>query len=305
MGMPFPHTGSPAGSFAPSVPLRLLLFLAWLPCLPLQGQTLYGGLQFGSANYQGELKDHYLTFRGTKPAFGAGLHYASNERLAFSAEFLKGRLEGHDRYNSFYYTRRRNLHFETDVLDLSLQARLNLNVSPGLPVIPYLSTGLAVFHVDPYTFDGQGARVYLYPLSTEGQGLSAYPDRPLDRRTRVSIPMTGGVELRLTRNLRADMELSIRRTFTDRIDDVSGTYPDGYLLLRERGPIAHALSYRADELPGEEPSFPAAGTPRGNPATNDWYYFMGLRLRHTILTREYRYDHIRQIIHPRGWPYRW
>jgi hypothetical protein len=49
-------------------------------------------------------------------------------------------------------------------------------------------------------------------------------------------------------------------------------------LLREKGPKALELAYRADELPGGRPIFPNHGDKRGTPTQMDWYYFLGITL---------------------------
>jgi hypothetical protein len=269
------------------------------------GQTLYGGLVFGGSNYQGELKDDLVTFRGTRPAFGAGITGDVTDRFSLSVEYMQGMLGGNDRYNTNYLARRRNLSFDTRFHEFSLQGRVDLMKNDNTAIVPYLFTGFAVFRVDPFAYDTTGVRHYLYPLTTEGQGLDAYPDKLRHTYLHVSIPMGGGLELRLTRKLKADLELSFRKTFTDHIDDVSGYYPDEFLLLQSRGPLAVQMSYRADELPGGEPFYPRSGTPRGNSRTLDWYYSFNIRIRYALFTAETMQVRGRQLIHGRNWPYRW
>lgn len=269
------------------------------------GQTLYGSLIVGGSNYQGELKDDIVTFRGTRPAFGAGVSYGITQRFSLSVEYMQGMLGGNDRYNTNYLARRRNLSFDTRFHELSLQGRAALFRDSEKAVMPYLFMGFAVFRVDPFTSDSNGNRVFLYPLTTEGQGLPAYPDKPGNAYYNVSVPMGGGLELRLTRKLKADLELSFRKTFTDNIDDVSGYYPDEFLLLQSRGPMAVQFSYRADELPAGDPFYPRAGTPRGNSGTLDWYYTFNLRFKYLLFDAGPPQGRSRQLIHGRNWPYKW
>ena len=281
--------------------------LSLLCCLCLglgnsMGQTLYMGATIGAGNYQGELKDGVVTTRGSRLAFGAGLQYTPNERVAVGTELTSAMLGGSDRYNTFYFARRRNLHFDTRIWEWSLSARVNLLVDRESIAIPYLTAGLALFKVDPFTTAPSGERVFLYPLSTEGQSLAG-SGTPPHRNSNLSIPFGGGLEMRLTRRLRLDIELASRKTFTDYIDDVGNAYPDGDLLLAERGPRALELSYRGDELPGGEPLFPEAGTPRGNPKTKDWYLFLLFRFRYPLFDRSYRYDRINHLFRSPSWPY--
>ena len=268
-----------------------------------EGQTLYAGAIGGASNYQGELKDGMLTLKGTRLAMGGGLLFAPDERFSVGAEFTTAMLGGSDRYNTFYFARRRNLHFDTRIHEWSFMARLNLKAGNEYTVIPYLTAGMAVFKVDPFTTDAMGQKVHLFPLSTEGQGLSEKGSPP-HRSRNLSIPVGGGLEVRLTRLLRLDIELATRKTFTDYIDDVSNAYPDGAALLAQRGPTAVELSYRGDELPGGDPTYPLEGTLRGNPKTKDWYYFLFLRLRYPIFSRTYRHERINHIFKGADWPYR-
>ena len=284
-----------------------LLFLSCFVCFPAgesHCQTLYADISVGGSNYQGELKDRHITTHGMRLAFGAGVTYASDDRFAVSLSYIRGMLGGSDSHNASYFTRRRNLHFDTELQELSITGRINLTVSRETAFVPYLMAGLAAFRVDPFTTDELGKRHPLFPLSTEGQGLPQYPDNPAHRYMNLSLPMGGGVEVRLTRGLRMDLELAFRKTFTDHIDDVSGSYPDENLLLSHGGFKAVELSYRADELPGGDPIYPVEGTGRGNPKTKDWYYFLKVVFRYPIFTRAYRYDRINYIIKGADWPYR-
>jgi hypothetical protein len=60
----------------------------------------------------------------------------------------------------------------------------------------------------------------------------------------------------------------MRKTSTDYIDDVSGTYYDVEATREERGDIAAQLSHRNIDGPAE------ANTQRGNPLNNDTYSFV-------------------------------
>ena len=283
--------------------LLMMLFASANPTMEAASQTLYLGVTGGGSDYRGELRDGTININGIRPAFGGGLLFVPMERFSVNAEFAMGTVGGSDRNNMYYFARRRNLHFDTRITEWSITGRVNLKVGNEAVAIPYLMSGLALFKVDPFTTGPEGQREYLYPLSTEGQGISGTGNPP-HRSTNFSIPIGGGIELRLTRQMRLDLELASRKTFTDYIDDVGNSYPDGYTLLSERGLAAFELSYRGDELPGGDPSFPLAGTLRGNPRTKDWYSFIVLRLRYPIFSRSYRYDRINSIFKGSDWPYR-
>jgi hypothetical protein len=72
-------------------------------------------------------------------------------------------------------------------------------------------------------------------------------------------------------------ESGFRKTFTDYIDDVSGTYAD-YTLLNSYNPISAQLAFRGGEVK-DGISYPAAGTQRGNSGNKDYYYFGLIKLQ--------------------------
>ena len=259
------------------------------------GQTLQLGVLAGGANYQGELQDKYINFEGISAAVGVSGFYSPHPRLNFSAEFIRGTLTGSDAVPGARNAAR-NLQFVTRLFELSLQARINLIVSDEALVIPYLTGGGSGFYINPFT-PGEGGRVYLFPLGTEGQSLREYPDRKMNRNFNAALLGGGGLELRLTEKLNLDLEVALRKTFTDYVDDVSTTYPDGKALLDARGPIAVRYAYRssAAEIP--------AGTQRGNPGTDDWYHVIAFRLRYTLSTNNMRPVYARTLFRKRGWPY--
>jgi opacity protein-like surface antigen len=247
-----------------------------------QSQSFYGTAFAGGANYQGELQELSFAFPSIRFTAGIGGQLRLNDHLWVNSELMWAHLGGNDadiRINSSNVAR--NLSFETELQELSL--RLRLNILPGIkqPFVPYVTAGAAVFRIDPYAFDGDGVKHFLYPLSTEGQGLPDYPDRKVPRRVNLSLPMGGGLEFKLSRTLRVDLEMLYRKTFTDHIDDVSSFYPDADLLLAARGAKAVEMSYRGREIPGGRSSFPS-GAQRGNPNRMDWYHTFNIRLKYAF-----------------------
>ena len=283
----------------PKRPLSIrILFLSLIILLSAgqsSAQTYQVGLLAGGANYQGELQENYINFDGISAAVGVSGFYSPHPRLNLSAEFIRGTLTGSDAVPGARNAAR-NLQFVTRLLELSLQARINLIISDEALVIPYLTGGGSGFYINPFT-PGEGGRVYLFPLGTEGQGLREYPDRKMNRNINAALLGGGGMELRLTEKLNLDLEVALRKTFTDYVDDVSTTYPDGKALLDARGPVAVRYSYRgnAAEIP--------AGTQRGNPGTDDWYHVIAFRLRYTLSTNNMRPVYARTLFRKRGWPY--
>ena len=155
---------------------------------------------------------------------------------------------------------------------------------------PYIFGGLAVFHFNPYTYDQQNNKVFLKPLSTEGQGLPGY-EKPYSL-TQLALPFGGGIKYNISDNFRIALEVGLRKLFTDYLDDVSTNYPDLNLLR----PRAAYLSYRGDELKPPVP-FPGEGAIRGNPKVKDNYYLLMIRVSYRLPFRTKSLNHHNQSYH--------
>jgi len=82
----------------------------------------------------------------------------------------------------------------------------------------------------------------------------------------------------LSHNKRIALELGIRKTNTDFLDDVRTTYVDANLLVQNKGSTSQRLAFWGDEL-NNSLSYPRDGAIRGNPNNKDWYLFTGLSYR--------------------------
>jgi hypothetical protein len=231
----------------------------------------------GTLNYQGDLKPNSFTLSHASPAFGAGLKKPLSKWLALTAGVMSGRIEAADKWNRDYL-KPRNLSFTTSLQEAFTALEINMPGVVSGKIVPYMYAGVAVFHFNPYTYDKNNVKTYLKPLSTEGQGLSQYPDRKPYRLTQFALPFGGGLRYVISDALRIGIEMSQRKTFTDYLDDVSADYVDANILLAAKGAKAVELSYREDEVPNGRPFFPAAGEQRGTPSEMDWYYYTGLRM---------------------------
>ncbi|MDB5196281.1 MAG: hypothetical protein JWP88_652 [Flaviaesturariibacter sp.] len=246
--------------------------------------SLYTSAQFsigifgGTSNYQGDLVGRAFVGRFTKAAIGPTISYAISERFSLRGGATWARISGDDRYNTKTYLQARNLNFESKLKELSLVGVYTFFNREDLRWSPYVFGGLALFHFNPYTHDSVGAIVNLKPLSTEGQGLTAYPDRKPYKLTQWAIPFGGGIKYALSDRFDIALEAGIRKTFTDYLDDVSKNYVDQADLLAERGQQAVDYAYRGDEVPGGNSNYPAKGAQRGASKGKDTYYFTGLHL---------------------------
>ncbi len=236
--------------------------------------TLFGGL----SNYQGDLQNKQYTLTGSKAAFGVGVQYDWNDHLSFRGGFAFGKVGADDKNSTDSYRKARNLNFESNITEGHLLVQYDFLDLSKKRVSPYVFGGIGVYHFNPFSFDTTGRKVYLQPLSTEGQGLSQYPNRKEYSLTQFTVPMGVGVHFRLTDNVMLAYEMGFRPALTDYLDDVSTTYVDQNALLAAKGPLAVEMSYRGGELKNGDPNYPPDGHKRGGAGAKDWYYFSGFSI---------------------------
>lgn len=235
--------------------------------------TVFGGF----SNYQGDLQDKRFTLNQSHPAFGAGVLYEISDKFSARANVTVGKLSGDDRQNPKNAVR--NLSFNSPVTDIHLGLEYYILNPYQYTLAPYVFAGISRFSFNPSTTDTNGRKVYLQPLSTEGQGF--YQNRKKYELSQFSIPFGGGVKLSLSDNIRVGLEVGLRKTNTDYLDDVSTTYVDEFTLFANRGAQAVELAFRGDELKTGL-SYPAGGAQRGSAKNKDWYYFSGVTVAFRI-----------------------
>jgi uncharacterized protein DUF6089 len=244
------------------------LFILFLTCLKNEISAQELGLQInaGLMNYGGDLQPKSYTFSEAKLTAGIGIRYEI-KRFALRAGINYGSVQGDDKLTR---NKNRNLNFKSAIAEGSLCLELNLfPVESDNKFNPYIFGGIGAYHYNPYTtYNSQ--KVFLRPLSTEGEGLSVYPQRKVYSLTEFENPFGIGVKYKLSSNLLIGVEFNSRLLYTDYLDDVSRKYPNQNDLFKERGQLAVDLSFRGNELDPTSP-FPSEKT-RGNPAHNDNYY---------------------------------
>jgi hypothetical protein len=235
-------------------------------------QKLHLNLFAGAMNYQGDLQDKNYTFNQAHLAGGLGLSYDLTDQFSLRGAALFGKVSADDKFGR---NRARNLNFTSRLYEAQLGLEYYIYPLADHALTPYAFASIAMYHFSPYTHDTSGNKVYLSPLSTEGEGfvdgIKNY------KRSQFSIPFGAGVKLSLSENINVGLEVGFRKLFTDYLDDVSGAFVDQSALLTNRGATAVELAYRGDELKTGG-VYPAAGTMRGSPEKKDWDYFTGLTL---------------------------
>lgn len=257
--------------------MKSLLFSLLLVPGFLKAQRWHINLTGGVSNYSGDLQASNYTFDQSFFAYGVGVQYDITRNFSVLSNINIFKVGASDQYNNPDLVFR-NLSFQNNITEWNLMAEYTFLDITQKKFSPFIFGGIAIFHNNPYAYDTLGEKVYLKPLSTEGEGLPQYPGQKPYNQTQFSIPVGAGIKFRVSESVVLAYEIGFRKTFTDYIDDVSTYYVDQAVLQNAKGPLAVEMAYRANELKGGNQTYPPSGTKRGNPKINDYYYYTGIRV---------------------------
>src|SRR5918993_228872 len=211
------------------------------------------------------IKDVNLPLTKISKGFYAAVY--PSEFIGFRAAINHGKLEGYDHMvedkgGAEYYRKKRNLQFQSSVLEAYIAAEIYPTVFmeqyDGLAgkLRPYGIVGFGAFKFNPkgeyIDASGRSTWVPLKPLHLEGQGMDEYPNRKEYKLVSTEIPMGFGAKYYIKDNMYIGMEVLHRKTFTDYVDDVSTDYIDGNLfdqyLSSADAQMAKQLFYRENRI---------------------------------------------------------
>ncbi|MCI5059305.1 MAG: hypothetical protein MRY83_24540 [Flavobacteriales bacterium] len=270
-------------------------------------KEIVGGV--GASNFLGELggKDQVGTdflqdfeFLATRYVVQGGFRYYIFRSLSAKGAVHYGRLYGNDNLTSEPFRRNRNLHFRSDIVELSVQGEYHiLEERTGTKYKIRGMKGGRSFIVGLYGFVGVGGyynnakgeyldgKWYsLQPLGTEGQGLEGRASKY--KRVGISFPMGLGLRYSINTQWKIGLEVGWRKTFDDYLDDVSGTYYFQDEIREANGDVA---AYFADPNLGEQllggPNLcqTCAGEPRGDANDFDSYMFATVNAYYKLYKR--------------------
>jgi hypothetical protein len=275
-----------------------------------RGKPIEVGLTLGGANYMGDLTP-LVAWNETKPMGGIICRFNYDDFITLRGNAVFGQISGDDKnYSDIAERYKRNLNFTSNVLEFSGTVEWNLlgfeETQRSNPGTPFLFAGIGVFKFNPKTqfnylpdvhtpanYNGADLSVYdgkwieLQPMATEGQETTKYNDRRRYSLTQVSIPIGVGYKKQFSEVWAWGLELGVRKTFTDYLDDVSMTYVDPQITGGSNTGLSAALADRTPEL--RDPSLvndygneERLGAARGNEATKDWYLFLNFTLTRKI-----------------------
>jgi hypothetical protein len=264
------------------MPRPFALLLLVLAARPIAAQVSELGITLGGSYYIGDLNPYQHFPRDTKLAGGILYRRNLNDRYAMRLQGLYGTLQAYDSDSNDPVQRLRNLHFKAPLIEASWLFEINFfkyrsRGKEGKKWTPFVFGGLAYFRANPKA-KLDDTWYDLQPLGTEGQGSTA--GGSFYAVDHVSLPFGVGLKVNLGR-IDIQAEWGMRRTWTDYIDDVSGTYTDNALLAFENGPLAAQLADRSG-LEQTLPGYSNTGRARGDADTRDWYVYSGLSITYVI-----------------------
>lgn len=286
----------------------IILALLFVSSYSIQAQrwmresSLDLGLFVGGSNYTGELTNFkFMEARANHFAAGLLTRYNIGNRLTFKLSATRGYISGDDNwYSDIEENRQRNLHFRSILWDFTGGVDINLRLMDRRKqrgFIPYFTTGISVFKFNPQaqffynanSWHNTGTNGYntlasrdgewlnLQALSTEGQQTAEYNDLKRYSLTQMAVPIGLGLKCYMSKSWMVALEYTVRKTFTDHLDDVGGKYAEPFYIESQYTAIASAM---AD--PGSTAH--ETGSPRGDSKNKDWYSIFGLSLTYRLVT---------------------
>lgn len=216
----------------------------------------------GTSNFLGDLgggkgagKDYSprdLNFNQSRTAFGVGGRYKLQRAINLAVKFNYLNVRGNDASSKDSIRFNRNLNFKSNIYELSARLefgyqssrrggskygiRRNYGRMKNMTHNLYAFIGVGGFYFNPKGQRATGEWVALKPLHTEGQGLPGGPKQYSNFS--ISIPVGAYYKLTINKKWSVGVEFCYRKTFSDYIDDVGGSYYDPNALGAAYGPLA-------------------------------------------------------------------
>jgi hypothetical protein len=264
-----------------------------------------GGADRVGSNRLASVRDFEISM--TRPTVTVGYRHIFTPNYTVKGNLIYGRLRGDDAFTNELFRNNRNLHFRSPLIELSAQfewfpfGRGNTGYNYRMSGIarkgsrkptlsPYLFAGIGGFWFNPKGKYLDGNWYALQPLGTEGQTVEGSGLKPYSRIS-VCIPMGIGLLYEIDKQWSVGLELTIRMTFTDYIDDVSGVYYDNEAIKQANGSMGEIAAYFADPSLRNPETFTSNGGPtrpgemRGNDSENDAYVFAIFSLNYKLVKR--------------------
>lgn len=227
------------------------------------------GIHIGQMYYLGDLNPS-KQFYQSNLAGGLMYRYNLQTRMALRFNFTAGSVEAYDKDSEKPLLVNRNLDFQSKIREFVggiefYHSPFRIGNKRYFGTF-YFLTQVGLFYMNPTT-NFNGETVELNEIGTEGQGSFLNKKRKYNN-LQLCVPIGIGGKLSLGKLATFNLDIAIRKTFTDYLDDVaSDTYLDPISLSSANGSTAAALANRS--LDGNRFG------KRGNSSTKDWYVYFG------------------------------
>lgn len=265
--------------------------------LSLNGLAQYNwdyGLMLGVTNYMGDIGGpavEPVKVQMGRLNFGAGafLRYRVSPLISVKGAFSYIRISAADSLSDEGGRKARNLHFRNSIYELSITPEIHVFQTKD-----FGRSGRYTTFFNTYVFGGvalamhnpeaeyNGSWVKLQPIQTEGVNYSTMIP---------AFPVGIGAHFTFKRKLRIGMEAGVRITLFDYLDDISDDYlTEEEIETQEQRDLGDRLNraYVEESIARNEGYFiegyreSGTGTVRGNPDSNDWYFFTSVNVGYVI-----------------------
>jgi hypothetical protein len=247
---------------------------SWSYSLYVGASNMVGDLGGSDVSNGTAIQD--IDLRATRPAIGVSLQRHVG-RVTFVSNLFVTQLVGNDAFTSLKGRNQRNLSVRTDLVELNAQAELYPFSARSKLNGFYINAGVGGIYFQPKA-KYEDTWYKLRPLGTEGQnyiaGMQPY------KTFSVVIPFGYGYKFPVGRFTTLKVDVGLRKTFTDYLDDVSTVYADPAQLAESSGAMAATLADRSTF--GYE-----VGSQRGGAENKDAYFMVGIKLARTLGSKKF------------------
>ena len=242
----------------------------------------------GYSAYQGDLSQSKFS-SVPRPSVQFGINYRVNERFMIRGDIAWIRLFGQDTKDNA----NRNLSFRSSNFEATIGGSFDiLKYNPVYrrrrTILPYVTAGVGLLYFNPRgEYNGQWKS--LRSLHTEGKSYS-----PIT----MVIPMGLGARIKVKDHWDVCLEGVFRYTFTDYLDDVSGTYGT-YTKGTDQANYGYKGDYAQKNSDGSVDYTWLANRKRGNSGKNDTYYSILVRAEYTIKVTKQKGHTINRVYSPK------
>jgi hypothetical protein len=230
------------------------------------------GPTLGYMYYLGDLNPSKQFYKSN---LGVGIMYRHriNPRLAYRFNATAGSVEAYDSDSKNDLFVNRNLSFQSNIQEIAGGIEFHYYKyqmgNKKYRFTTYMILQAGFFHFNPTTVYNDEV-VELQPLGTEGQGTSFGKKRKYSLY-QPCIPIGLGAKFSLGKFANLNLDIALRKTFTDYLDDVGANY--------NVDPVAFNPYYDATALDLSNRSLDNSRfSRRGTSSTNDWYVYYSASL---------------------------